>query len=255
MNYLEAIAKVIRVYTVRQSYEKHLGHLGSCLSCVDVLVALYFKIMDWKHDKFVLSKGHAAPVLYQVLAEAEYFSHEWLDAAQVGEHLPLPEHLNGVEAATGSLGHGLPIAAGMALAKKIAGEPGKVYVLLGDGECDEGTIWEAAKFAVKHQLDNLVVVVDCNAWQATDRCISRYLDQAWQSFGWATCRVDGHDMAAVVDAFESINPDWVRPVAIIADTVKGKGVSFMEDDNLWHYRIPNEEEVAAAEAEIIGDMT
>jgi transketolase len=227
MTDLEKIARIIRMRTLEQSHKERLTHLGSCLSCTDILVALYFEVMN-DDDEFILSKGHAAPVLYQVLVKAGR---------------PLPSRPHGVEETTGSLGHGLPIAVGRALAKKISGEKGNVYVLLGDGECDEGTVWEAARFAQKHKLSNLVAIVDCNGWQATDRCDTHYIHQVWRGFGWLTCRIDGNDMASVVDAVR-ISDQF--PVAVIADTVKGCGVSFMEDDNLWHYRVPSEEEVQLA---------
>lgn len=264
---LERIARVLRGRIVATSHRSGTPHLGSCLSCVDILTAAYFGTLavDPAHpgapgrDRFVLSKGHAAPAWMQVLAERGFFPVSDLDSygedgGVLGEHPPLPGKIPGVEAATGSLGHGLPLGIGMAYAGRLAGLDYRVFVLLGDGECNEGSVWEAAEVAPALGLSNLVAIVDYNRWQATGRseeitAIAPLADK-WRAFGWSTSEVDGHDMGALVDALSATPDGSGRPVAIIARTVKGKGVSFMEDDNNWHYRIPTADEVAAAEREL-----
>ncbi len=265
---LEHISRRIRTRIVENSHNTGMPHLGSCLSCVDILTALYFEIMeiDPEHhrhgtrDRFVMSKGHGAPALYQILAMRGFFPYADLVESDhkgggvFGEHPPTPDHLPGIEAATGSLGHGLPIATGMMLACRLDAQKNKAFVLLGDGECNEGSIWEAAMFAGAQKLENLVVIIDYNKWQATDRSHDIMaldpLPEKWRAFGWSTYEIDGNDMTQVVDALRNVPDKTGRPVAIIAHTVKGKGISFMEDDNNWHYRIPTAEEVIAAKREL-----
>lgn len=265
---LEHIARNIRARIVAHSHNTGMPHLGSCLSSVDILTALYFDVMDIDpqnhrdrtRDRFVLGKGHGAPALYQVLAERGFFPQKDLDESDhngggvFGEHPPTPDHLPGIEAATGSLGHGLPIATGMMLACRIDGYDNKAYVLLGDGECNEGSIWEAAMFAGAQKLANMAVIVDYNKWQATDRSQEvmalEPLADKWRAFGWNACEIDGNDMSQVIDVLRNVPDGSCKPVAIIAHTVKGKGISFMEDDNNWHYRIPTAEEVDAAKREL-----
>ncbi len=265
---LETIARQIRGRIVERSHNVGAPHLGSCLSCVDILTALYFSIMnidpecprDPQRDRFILGKGHGAPALFQALARRGYFPYEDLRDSNhegggfFGEHPPTPDHLPGIEAATGSLGHGLPIAVGMMLACRLNGQDSKAFVVLGDGECNEGTIWEAAMFAAAQKLENLAVIVDYNKWQATGRsndvmALDPLVDK-WRAFGWNSCEIDGNDMGQVVDALRNVPDGSGRPVAIVAHTIKGKGISFMEDDNNWHYRIPNREEVEAAKREL-----
>jgi transketolase len=264
---LNAIAADLRARIVSYSNYSGMPHLGSCLSCVDILTALYFSVLrvDPKHprdpnrDRFVLSKGHAAPALFQVLAmrgyypESDLFKPDHGDGL-FGEHPPTPDHLAGVEAATGSLGHGFPMAAGMALAGKIKGQDYRVFALLSDGECNEGSIWEAAMFASAKKLHNLTIMVDFNKWQATDRSeevlsLSPLADK-WRAFGWDAVEVDGHDIGALLEHLTPERKPGSKPLAIVAHTVKGKGISFMEDDNNWHYRIPTEEEVGKAKLEL-----
>lgn len=265
---LEHIAAKLRMRIVEHSHRTGTPHLGSCLSCVDILAALYFDVLDIdpqkprdvKRDRFVLGKGHAAPALFQVLALRGFFPYQDLldsdhnGGGVFGEHPPTPDHLPGIEAATGSLGHGLPIAAGMMLAGRLNDYNNKSFVVLGDGECNEGSIWEAAMFAGSQKLENMAVIVDFNKWQATDRSREVMaldpLADKWRAFGWSVYEIDGHDMKQVLEAVRNVPDGSGKPVAIIANTVKGKGVSFMEDDNNWHYRIPNEEEVAAAAEEL-----
>lgn len=266
---LNNIAKELRVSIIEHSYRTKTPHLGSCLSCIDILVTLYFDIMkidpiDPKNtlrDRFILSKGHAAPALFQVLALKGFFSKQRLINSShngkdfFGEHLPAPSHLPGVEAATGSLGHGLSIGIGMLLAAKIQQLKFKVFVLLGDGECNEGTIWEAALFAAKQELENLVVIIDFNKWQATGRSQNIMqldpLREKWEAFGWDSYEVNGHDIKSMADVLKEIsNNSHKKPTALIAHTIKGKGVSFMENDNNWHYCIPSEENVIMAKKEL-----
>lgn len=273
MNYsdndLYKIARSLRLKIIENSYRTKTPHLGSCLSCVDILTVLYFHILnidpkaplDFKRDRFILSKGHAAPALVETLAMRGFFSESrllltthTLGEDVFGEHLPTPSYLAGVEAATGSLGHGLPIALGMILASKLSHINYRTFVLLGDGECNEGSIWEAALFAGCHAMDNLVVIIDFNKWQATDRseevmAINPFKEK-WASFGWSSYEVDGHDITALRCMLERVPDGSNKPIAIIAHTVKGKGVSFMEDDNNWHYRTPNESELLLAKQEL-----
>ncbi|MEM7620833.1 MAG: transketolase [Pseudomonadota bacterium] len=264
---LEGIARDIRAEIIAYSNHAKLPHLGSCLSCVDILTCLYFHFLKLdttdstnpKRDRFVLSKGHGAPALFQVLARRGFYPQADLykpdhGDGKFGEHPPVPQDLPGIEAATGSLGHGLPMGLGMALAGRLNKFPYRVFALLSDGECNEGSIWEAALFAAAQKLDNLCVIVDFNKWQATGRseevlALNPFVEK-WQSFGWNTCRIDGHSMQDLLSTIEGWPSGQGKPFAIIADTVKGKGVSFMEDDNNWHYRIPTEDEVAQAKQEL-----
>lgn len=263
---LQDIAREIRGRIIENSHKTKTPHLGSCLSCVDILVAVYFhalkldpeKPKDPDRDRFVLSKGHGAPTLFQILAKKGFYPEAALesygqDGGVFAEHPPTPDHLPGIEAATGSLGHGLPIALGMALAGRAQQKDYRVIALLGDGECNEGSIWEAAMMASAQRVDNLTVFVDFNKWQATGRseevmALNPLVDK-WQAFGWDACEVDGHDMGQLVDVLSQGRKNG-KPVAVVAHTVKGKGVSFMEDDNNWHYRIPSAEELASAHKEL-----
>jgi transketolase len=263
---LERIARELRFRTVRTSHLSGTPHLGSCLSCLDLLVYLYWQVLkidpsnarDEGRDRFILSKGHAAPVLFQVLAERGFFPVEDLedygkDGSVFGEHPPAPKYLPGIEAATGSLGHGLPMGLGMALAARIRGAHYRTYVILSDGECNEGSVWEAALMAAAQKISSLTVFVDYNKWQATGRSNEVLglapLAAKWAAFGWSVQEIDGHDFAAI-EAAASKSDELGRPKVIIANTVKGKGVSFMEDDNNWHYRIPSADEVRKAAAEL-----
>lgn len=263
---MEAIARRLRAQVVSLSHRGRSPHLGSCLSCIDILVAAYFGVLrldprradDPDRDRFILSKGHAAPALYATLAERGFFSPALLDNYnQNGGILaeqPSPGCVPGLEAATGSLGHGLSIGAGMALAGRVEGRGYRVYALLSDGECNEGSVWEAAMFAAAQRLDRLCAIVDYNRWQATGRSDEVMalapLVEKWRAFGWTAHEVDGHDIGALRDLLSEVPDESGRPIALVARTVKGKGVSFMEDDNNWHYRIPSEEELAAALQEL-----
>jgi len=264
---LRALSRDLRMRIIENSHRTGTPHLGSCLSCADILTAAYFEFLRIDpgnprasgRDRFILSKGHAAPALFQILAMRGFFPDEWLaDYGQNGslfaEHPPTPDQLAGIEAATGSLGHGLPMGLGMALAGRIQQQPYRVVALLGDGECNEGSIWEAAMLASAQKVSNLCVVIDFNKWQATGRSREIMaldpLAEKWRAFGWDTHEVDGHDMAATLAALNRFAEGRGKPVAIVAHTVKGSGVSFMEDDNNWHYKIPSAGEVEAARAEL-----
>ena len=257
----------LRQRLISTSASAKIPHLGSCLSCVELLVTLYWQELridptrpdDPDRDRFLLSKGHGAPILFQVLGERGFFPPERLeDFGKAGsvfhEHPPKPGYIPGIEAATGSLGHGLPMALGMALAARIKHSPIRCYALLSDGECNEGSIWEAAMLAAAQKVSTLTAIIDYNKWQATGRSQEvmalEPLAAKWEAFGWHAQEIDGHDFEAIQIAFDTARSEKHRPSVILAHTVKGKGVSFMEDDNNWHYRTPNREELAAALAEL-----
>ena len=262
---LLAVAARIRGRIIQLSHQARTPHLGSSLSFVELLVYLYWnfleispiQVKDPARDRFILSKGHGITTLYAVLAERGFFSPELFENyAQAGSLLP--EHpspccVPGIEAATGSLGHGLSISLGMALASKMNGIPFNVVTLLSDGECNEGSTWEAALLAPAHKLDNLIAMVDFNKWQATGRSAEitalEPLEKKFEAFGWNSLRIDGHDFRQIQSALATARQSD-KPFAIVADTVKGKGIKVMEDDNNWHYRIPTEEEVESAFLEL-----
>lgn len=264
---LERRAREIRARIIENSSRTQTPHLGSCLSCVDVLVAMYWHVLridptkprDPDRDRFILSKGHGAAALFQVLALKGFYPISMLDdygedGSLFAEHPPTPDHLAGIEAATGSLGHGLPMGLGMALAGRIHRRDYKVYALLSDGECNEGSVWESAMLAAAQKVDRLCAIIDFNKWQATGRSEEvmalNPLADKWRAFGWSAYEIDGHDIGALVDLLERFPDGSGKPVAIVAHTVKGKGVSFMEDDNNWHYRIPTADEVVKAKREL-----
>jgi transketolase len=233
---------------------------------IDVLAVLYSGILrvdpsrpDWPdRDRFLLSKGHAAAAAYAVLAERGFFPVRWLetyceDGTRLAGHIT-HHGVPGVDASTGSLGHGLSIGCGMALAGHREGRPYRVFVALSDGECDEGSTWEAALFAPHHGLDNLVAIVDYNKIQSfgtvKDVLDLEPLADKWKAFRWAVREIDGHDLGQIEDALARVPAVPGRPTAIIAHTVKGKGVSFMENQLAWHYRSPSAGELAQALAEL-----
>lgn len=245
------------------------AHLGSSLSCVDVLTAAYWHALnldpsrpdDLNRDRFILSKGHAAMAIYATLAMRGFFPEAELetynkDGGRLAEHPPA-NLLPGIEVATGSLGHGLPVAIGMALSGRLLGQDFRIFALLSDGEVNEGSVWEAAMLATAQKLQNLCVVIDYNKWQATGRSEEILaiapLREKWEAFGWHAEEIDGHDVGALAARMAAVpsGPGGTgKPVALIAHTVKGRGVSFMEDDNNWHYRVPKAEEVVAAHREL-----
>ncbi|MEO1206524.1 MAG: transketolase [Pseudomonadota bacterium] len=263
---LNRTAAELRGRVILMSHKAKAAHLASCLSCCDILAAAYWSVLnvdpatpeDLDRDRFILSKGHAAAALYATLSKRGYFPDEELetycqDGGILAEHPPA-NLLAGVEAATGSLGHGLPIGLGMAVAGRIAGKKYRVYALLSDGECNEGSNWEAAMFAAGQRLENVCVIIDYNKWQATARSNETLmlapLREKWAAAGWDAHEIDGHDMQALVDLMWQVPNGSGKPVAIIANTIKGRGVSFMEDDNNWHYRAPTAEEVELAYKEL-----
>ncbi|MEP2640021.1 transketolase [Roseobacter sp.] len=263
---LRQAAARLRGKVVEMSGAARAAHLASCLSACDVLAAAYWHALKIdpqapkapERDRFVLSKGHAAAALYASLAFRGFFPEDELktfckDGSRLAEHPPA-NLLPGVEAATGSLGHGLPIGAGMALSGRLQGQNYRVFALLSDGENNEGSVWEAAMFAAGKKLGNLCVIVDYNKWQATGRSNETLalspLREKWEAFGWDAEEVDGHDVAELAAKMAEVPFGEGRPKALIAHTVKGKGVSFMEDDNNWHYRAPTPDEVAIAHREL-----
>ena len=265
---VEARARAIRAKIVRMAHAGRTPHVASALSCADLVAALYFNVLridpaapqDEARDRFILSKGHGCMALYAVLAERGFFAEGLLgeyarDGGRLAEH-PAPHCVPGVEAATGSLGHGLPLGAGLALAAKIRQSSYRVFVLLSDGECAEGSVWEAALFARAQRLDNLVAVVDYNKFSAMGPT-SPYLEplaEKWRAFGWSCVEIDGHRVDSIAAALSRLPFEPRQPFVVIAHTVKGKGVSFMENDLEWHYRPPNDNDLRRALDEIEGRL-
>ncbi len=265
---LEAKANEMRIDVVSMIAEAGSGHPGGSLSCVDILTALYFGgVMAYdsddpqmeERDWFFLAKGHAAPALYTALAHAGFFPREELmTLRKLGSRLqghPDSSLLPGIEVSTGSLGQGLSIAAGVAAGLRLDGKTNTVFALLGDGECEEGQVWEAAMFAAHRKLGNLVAIVDDNGLQIDGRvedvCGLGDLVAKFSAFGWETSLVDGHDVIALVDVLSAAKDrSSQRPRVIVAHTIKGKGVSFMEGQASWHGRAPNDEQLARALAEL-----
>lgn len=259
------LAAQFRARVVEMSHAARAAHLASALSCMDIVTVLYHSVLNvdprrpkWEdRDRFILSKGHAASALYVALAYKGFLSETELQtygkAGSLLEEHPSPK-LPGVEAATGSLGHGLPCGCGMALATRIQGRRNRTFVLMSDGECNEGSVWEAAMFAAANRLGHLCAFVDFNKWQATARSREVLaidpLAEKFRSFGWAVHEIDGHDHRQIADAASEASVDRDKPTMVVAHTVKGRGVSFMEDDNNWHYRIPTSEEVQSAKVEL-----
>lgn len=263
---LENIAKKARKHIIEQVYTANSGHPGSSLSCVDILTVLYFNQMNIDHenprmeerDKLVLSKGHASPALYSILAQRGYFSEEELkEFRKLGSRLQGHPDLNklpGVDMSGGSLGQGLSSACGMAISSKLKKYNNKIYCILGDGELQEGQIWEAAMTASHYKLDNLCVIVDNNNLQIDGKIedvMNIYpIDKKFESFGFEVFKANGHDIKSLLQVFEYINSVEKKPVVIIANTTKGKGVSFMENKAEWHGKAPNEEEYNIAISEL-----
>lgn len=262
---LEAKALEIRRSIVQMVYRAQSGHIGGSLSAADILVALYHRLMrhdpknpEWAdRDRFVLSKGHCTPVIYALLADCGYFPKEDLNTfRRPGSHLqghPCAPKTAGIDASTGTLGLGISTAMGMALAGKLRGQSHTVYVLCGDGEIQEGQAWEAAMFANKYHLDNVVVFVDRNYLQ-TDGCSEDImpldpLAPKWEAFGWWAAEIDGHSFPEILDAVERAKA-CKRPAVIIARTLKSKGVPFMEGDNKWHGTPPTRAEYERAMEEL-----
>lgn len=251
-------ARKIRKMIYKIAHHAGGGHMGASFSMTDIISVLYFGDIlkydaknPWKkdRDRFILSKGHACYALYATLAEAGYFPEEELwnvgkPGSSFGGH-PKIQEIPGVEASTGALGHGLSFAIGIAYANKMDGTDNHIYVVLGDGECQEGSVWEGALSAPTLELDNLTVIVDYNKLQAMDNLENivhmRPFAAKWRAFGWNVVEIDGHNHEEIRKALLTREQD--KPTLVLANTIKGKGVSFMEGVPLWHYRMPNEKEL------------
>ena len=266
---LDAIARRLRLDSIKMIAAANSGHPGGSLSAADIVTALYFggvlkhdpKRPDWPdRDRFILSKGHGVPVLYAALAERGYFpTSELKTLRQVDSRLqghPVQGLTPGIEASTGSLGQGLSIGIGHAIAGRLDGKHYRTYVLLGDGECQEGQVWEAVMAAGNYELDTLIAIVDSNRYQLDGpveeiNSIQPLADK-FRAFKWHTLEVDGHDIGAVLDALHQARAHEGRPTCIIAHTVKGKGVTFMENNNEFHGKAPNADQLAVALAQLDG---
>lgn len=267
---LEKTAAEVRVGVVKAIHNAGSGHPGGSLSAADIVTALYFSEMnvDPKNpkmegrDKFILSKGHAGPVQYSALALKGYFPVEdFMTLRKLGSKFQGHPDMNkvpGIEMSTGSLGQGFAAAGGMAIANKLNNDPGRIYVLLGDGEIQEGIVWEAAMSAAHYKLDNMVGILDYNGLQIDGRnkdvmTVAPVADK-FRAFGWNVLEINGHDFEEILDAFAKARECKGKPTMIVAKTVKGKGVSFMEDNAGWHGKAPNDEETEQAVAELGGTM-
>lgn len=262
-------ARKVRINALKAIYNANSGHPGGSLSSADIITALYFEVMniDPKNpkmadrDKFVISKGHAVPALYAALGERGFYDvEEMMSLRQVNSAFQGHPNMNkvpGIEMSTGSLGQGFSASVGMAVAGKIDNNRGRIYVLTGDGELQEGIIWEAAMQAAHRKLDNLTAIVDLNGLQidgnVSDVKAVAPVDEKFRSFGWNVINVDGHDFKELIEAFEKAKESQGKPTAIIAHTHKGKGVSFMEDQAGWHGKAPNLEELKQAIKELGGE--
>ena len=263
---LQGIARKLRRHVITMISTAGSGHPGGSLSAADIVTALYFRVMrhdpanpKWPdRDRFILSKGHAAPILYAALAECGYFPLEWLTTLRKTGTC-LQGHTDstltpGVDMSAGSLGQGLSVGIGMALAARLDKKDYRTYVMLGDGECQEGQVWEAAMFAPNYKLDNLTAIVDYNGIQL-DGFTNKIMDlepfvEKWRSFKWEVLQIDGHDMKQVVDALQQSAQIKGKPVVIVARTVKGKGVSFMENNVDYHGKAPGKSEIETALKEL-----
>lgn len=267
INELKEKSRWLRDKVLDMTVKAGAGHVAPSFSCMEILVSLYygggikFKTDEpkWKdRDRFILSKGQAAVALYALLADLGYFPVSELDLfTQPGSFLGghAEDNIPGVEAFTGSLGHGLSIASGIALGAKMKKENYDVITLLGDGECHEGSVWEAAMFSSFHKLSNMLAIIDNNGLSATNH-ISEYLDlepleEKWKAFGWNTVIVSGHSFEELIKEIKNFKEsNHEKPMVIIAKTIKGRGVSFMESQPIWHYRIPVGEELKKAKEEL-----
>ncbi len=263
---LQVRAKQVRRDIVEMTGLAESGHPGGSLSAVEILTTLYFAVMNYDpqnpkladRDRLILSKGHASPLLYSVLAEAGFFDRALLPTfRKLGSPLqghPDRRRLAGVEASTGSLGQGLSIGIGHALARKLDKKDYYTYVVMSDGEMDEGQTWEAAAMAAHHKTDHLILILDANKFQLDDStkmiCDMEPLEDKWRSFRWNVQRIDGHDLKQVYDAILKAQQVKNQPAIIIADTIKGKGVSFMENNNHFHGVAPTKDEVVKALKEL-----
>ena len=261
---LKAKAKQLRIDSIKLVYQANSGHPGGSLSAADILAVLYYNEMkydakkpDWPdRDRFILSKGHCTPLLYSVFADVGYFPKEELATYRKPGRLtghPNPK-LPGVEIATGSLGQGLSVGHGIALAGKLDKKNYYVYVVMGDGELNEGQVWEAAMSAAHYKSDHLIAIIDNNK-VAQDNTTANLkgvepVDKKFEAFGWQVYRINGHDINAILDTIATAKKTSGKPIVIVADTIKGKGVSFMENQTAWHGKAPNEELFKKALAEL-----
>ena len=250
----EQLAWLIRRHGVEMTHISRGSHIGAILSVADIMAVLYADILkfdaknpDWENrDRFILSKGHAGAALYAALAECGYFEVEelkthYMNGSRLSGHVS--HYVPGIDFSTGSLGHGLSVAAGRALAAKQDKKSFRSFVIIGDGECNEGSVWESAEFANHYKLDNLIAIVDYNHLQSLDFCnntLEIEMARRWEGFGWHVIEIDGHDHNALRSALNNTDNPEHKPTGIIANTVKGKGISFMENDVLWHYRFPHD---------------
>lgn len=262
------LARASRVEILKMTHRAGASHVGSALSVVDLLAVLYQNIAKIKptgvdlsdRDCVILSKGHACTALYSVLALKGFFPMNWLerycvDGAELSGHVT-SAYVPGVELSTGSLGHGLPYGLGIQISRKRSGIPGRTFVIMSDGECDEGTTWESALIASHHGLDSLIVIIDRNGIQSmgsTEETLAlEPFPSKWESFGWNVHIVDGHDHDAISNVLSL--PSGGKPTCIIANTIKGKGVDYMENMVLWHYRPPNEKDLEIALNQIMKEQ-
>jgi transketolase len=263
---LKAMAAQIRYDIIYMTHAAQAGHPGGSLSATDIVTALYFRVMridparpDWpERDRFILSKGHACPAWYSALAERGYWGREHLGTLRQLDSLlqghPVMQKTPGIDMSAGSLGQGLSAGLGMALSGRLRKNDYRVWVIIGDGEAQEGSIWEAAMAAAAHKVDNLTAIMDVNRIQ-NDDFVENVLPMGpipdkWRAFGWHVIEIDGHDMSQVVSALEASREVIGQPTIVVANTVKGKGVSFMENNPAWHGQAPNDEQAKQAYAEI-----
>lgn len=266
---LRQTARELRLDVVRMVHHAKDGHPGPALSCADIITALYFSAMridpknpQWEdRDRFVLSKGHACPILYAALAKLGFYEAKELDGLRcLGCKLqghPTLQKTSGLDMTSGSLGNGLAIGQGMALAAKHLGKEFYTYVIIGDGETQEGVVWEAAMSAKHHNLFNLIAFIDNNGFQSGGSCLEVSTDlphaDKWRAFGWYVQEIDGHDMGQIIKAIANAKAQKESPSMIVARTVKGKGLKYMENDNSWHKRVPTDEQLCIAE-KILGGV-
>lgn len=267
---LEKTAAEIRCGIIKAIHNAGSGHPGGSLSAADIVTALYFDEMNVDpkdpkmkgRDKFILSKGHAGPVQYSALAVKGYYPMEdFMTLRKLGSKFqghPDMHKVPGIEMSTGSLGQGISAAGGMALANKLDNDPGRIYVLLGDGEIQEGIVWEALMSAAHYKLDNMVAILDHNGLQIDgkneDVMTVAPVVEKFQAFGWNVIQIDGHDFEQILDAFKQARACEGKPTMIVAETIKGKGVSFMENNAGWHGKAPDEEQTKQALAELGGEF-
>lgn len=267
---LEKTAAEIRCGIIKAIHNAGSGHPGGSLSAADIVTALYFDEMNVDpkdpkmkgRDKFILSKGHAGPVQYSALAVKGYYPMEdFMTLRKLGSKFqghPDMHKVPGIEMSTGSLGQGISAAGGMALANKLDNDPGRIYVLLGDGETQEGIVWEALMSAAHYKLDNMVAILDHNGLQIDgkneDVMTVAPVVEKFQAFGWNVIQIDGHDFEQILDAFKQARACKGKPTMIVAETIKGKGVSFMENNAGWHGKAPDEEQTKQALAELGGEF-